>query len=526
MTHQNGRPDAGRITPAPVLARNATLNLLAQGWILLVLMLAIPRLVSYLGAPSFGLFSLAWAIIGYLSLLDIGVSRAATKFISERLVKQDGESIRHIVRTAVTANLLIGLAGGLGVILICPYLIHSVFKISVQLQGQARLAFYAAGVAVPVFLLQGVFWAVLGAFQKFGWTNAIDALATAAQWSAACILAWKGQGAGWVACSAVAARIVATAVCGLVVVRTVPALHFFSLSRLQGLGKLLRFGGWVTVSQVASSILFYLDRVLIASFTSLSAVTLYTVPFEVAARIQIIPMSLAGTLYPAFSERGSQNARHQLQPLYERSLRYLVVLVVPCVLYLLVLGPDLFSIWMSPPFAQQTSKVVRILALGALANSLAYLPYSLLQALGRADLPGKFHLLELPLFLATSAVLVWRWGIVGAATAGTLRFAVDCALLFWAAGRYLQCSLRRFWTGSFLRILTLTVLLVMLLLVIHLRFTSPWVRLALGLSTMGISLYASWRFVVDRADQSRFGQALQILLGRPAARVESLADPL
>src|SRR5690242_21562415 len=57
MTHQNGRPDAGRISPAPILARTGTLHLLAQGWNLLVLMLAIPRLVSYLGAPSFSLFS-------------------------------------------------------------------------------------------------------------------------------------------------------------------------------------------------------------------------------------------------------------------------------------------------------------------------------------------------------------------------------------------------------------------------------------------------------------------------------------
>src|SRR5690242_20636592 len=104
MANQTMRPCASRFTPAPVLARNATLNLLTQGWIFLVLMIAIPKLVFYLGAASFGLFSLAWVIIGYLALLDIGVSRAATKFISERLMQRDGESIRHIVRTAVTAN--------------------------------------------------------------------------------------------------------------------------------------------------------------------------------------------------------------------------------------------------------------------------------------------------------------------------------------------------------------------------------------------------------------------------------------
>jgi hypothetical protein len=41
-----------------------------------------PKLVSFLGGTSFGLFSLAWVVIGYLAFLDIGVNRAAAKFRS------------------------------------------------------------------------------------------------------------------------------------------------------------------------------------------------------------------------------------------------------------------------------------------------------------------------------------------------------------------------------------------------------------------------------------------------------------
>src|SRR5258707_15616242 len=83
-----------RLTASALLARNATLNLLAEGWTFVVLLVAMPKLVAFLGDTSFGLFSLAWVVIGYLAFLDVGVNRAATKFISEHLADRDQESIR------------------------------------------------------------------------------------------------------------------------------------------------------------------------------------------------------------------------------------------------------------------------------------------------------------------------------------------------------------------------------------------------------------------------------------------------
>src|SRR6266478_8501220 len=181
----SGGASAGsaKLTSGSLLARNATLNLATEGWIFIVLLIAMPKLIAFLGDTQFGLFSLAWVVIGYLAFLDVGVNRAATKFVSEHLAEQDHESTRLIVRTALAANLILGLAGGLAVSLVSPYLIQSVFKVSADLQSQARLVFYAVGLAVPVLLVQGVFRAVLSSYQRFGWINAVNAVTTTAQWS-------------------------------------------------------------------------------------------------------------------------------------------------------------------------------------------------------------------------------------------------------------------------------------------------------------------------------------------------------
>jgi len=515
----SGGASAGsaKLTSGSLLARNATLNLATEGWIFLVLLVAMPKLVSFLGNTQFGLFSLAWVVIGYLAFLDVGVNRAATKFVSEHLAEEDHDSARLIVRTALTANLALGLAGGLVVVLASPYLIQSVFKVSPELQSQARLPFYAVGLTVPVLLVQGVFRAVLSSYQRFGWINAVSVLTTTVQWGAAAVLAWKGYGVALVVFATVAARILATTAYAAVLFRLLADLQLFRIHGMHGLPKLLRFGRWVTVSQLVSPLLVYLDRVLIASFVSLAAVTLYTVPYEVMTRLRIIPSSLVATLYPAFSERGSEGQRVPLERLYEGSVRYLALVLVPGILFLFTLGPDLFGLWMGSAFEGQTSIVVQILAVGVLANALAYVPYNLLQALGRPDLTGKFHLLELPLYVALCVVLIPRWGIAGAAMASTFRFVLDSALLFWAAGKYCRCSLRGFWGSAFPRILTLGCVLGVALVAIKLAPRGPWVRLGLGAVALGICLVASWIFVVDNREKPRISGALKMLLGQPAA---------
>lgn len=476
-----------------------------------------PKLVSYLGEASFGLFSLAWVVIGYLTFLDIGVSRAATKFISEHLAEQDLESTRQVVRTALVANLALGLAGGLVIVLIAPYVIHSVFKVSADLESQARLVFYAAGLAVPVLLMQGVLRAVLSSFQRFGWINAVNGLATTAQWGLACGLAWKGHGVALVVFSTVLVRIVATAAYGAVLLRLLPGLQLFRAHGLMGLSKLLRFGSWVTVSQLVSPVLVYLDRVLIASFVSLGAVTLYTVPYEAMTRLRIIPSSLVATLYPAFSERGVQGQEAQLQRLYEGSVRYLLLLLLPGTLFLVVLGPDLLAIWMGSQFARQTSIVLEILAVGVLANALAYVPYNVLQALGRPDLTGKFHLLELPLYVVLCMVLIPRWGIAGAAVASTCRFAVDTGLLFWAAHHYSSCGLGAHWRRAASRMLLSGFLLGLAFGGCRVLFTDLWARLTVGVVFVGLYFLAVWLFVLDGRDKPRINEALRMVIGQPAS---------
>lgn len=68
-----------------LLARNTAMNLVGQVIPLLVGLATIPYVVRGLGADGFGILSIAWVLLGYFSLFDLGLGRATIKFVAEVL---------------------------------------------------------------------------------------------------------------------------------------------------------------------------------------------------------------------------------------------------------------------------------------------------------------------------------------------------------------------------------------------------------------------------------------------------------
>jgi O-antigen/teichoic acid export membrane protein len=489
-----------KLASSSLLARNAALNIATEAWLALVLFANIPLLVRFLGEESFGLFSLAWVVVGYLAFLDIGVSTATTKFTSEYLARGDVTQVGRLVRTALAANSVMGIVAGLLSVAISPLLIQYAFKIPATLHREALLVFIAVGFALPVLLIQGVLRATLSSYQRFDWINLVNGSAITVQWFVMTSLAWRGLGVLTVVWVAVLARLTMVVIYFFLVRRLIPGV-FSQISFCWGtLRCLLHFGAWVSVSQVMSPILVYMDRMMIAAMVSLSAVTIYTIPTEVFNRLGVLPSCLMATLFPALSHHGAYGPQNdRTTRLFNQTTRYLFISLCPLFAFLLVEARDILAVWMGPKFAAQATLAFQILALGALVNFLARLAYVAVQALGRPDITGKFHLTELPIYIALCAILIPRWGIVGAALACAIRLWLDAALMFWAAHKY--CYLRLSWLGETSRMLLVEVLLLSGLSAAYFMVHEVWGRLLLGVALLGIGYTAIWIFALNGEDK-------------------------
>ena len=67
------------------LVRNSVFNFLGLGIPFVAAVISIPLLIRVLGTERFGILTLAWIVIGYFSLFDLGLGRALTQVVAERI---------------------------------------------------------------------------------------------------------------------------------------------------------------------------------------------------------------------------------------------------------------------------------------------------------------------------------------------------------------------------------------------------------------------------------------------------------
>jgi O-antigen/teichoic acid export membrane protein len=292
--------------------------------------------------------------------------------------------------------------------------------------------FLILAMSLPIVFVTGVFRGVLGAAQRFDLVNAVSIPSSSLSYLIPAAAVLLGFGLPAIVLFFLIARL-ATALAYLVLcLRIFPGLkHTFSFDR-RLLRPLLSYGGWVTVSSVVGPVLIYLDRFLIGALISMAAVAYYAAPFEVVARLAIFPGSLVRVLFPAFSSLAASREQAKTKRIFARSLRYLLLFMGPFVLLLIFFAQDIIRLWLGADFAERSTAVFQILAIGVLVNSLAWLPNTLLQSVGRPDITAKCLLLEVPVYVGLAWFLTVNYGLVGAALAWTLRGGLDAALLFGA----------------------------------------------------------------------------------------------
>ena len=68
-----------------LLTNNWSMNLAGQILPIIVALSTIPYLVRGLGTERFGILSICWIFLGSSGIFDLGLGRATTKFVAERL---------------------------------------------------------------------------------------------------------------------------------------------------------------------------------------------------------------------------------------------------------------------------------------------------------------------------------------------------------------------------------------------------------------------------------------------------------
>jgi O-antigen/teichoic acid export membrane protein len=425
-----------RLPLSPQLMRNTTWSCIGSAAPMLLAIIAVPRLIQGLGADRFGVLTLAWMAIGYLSFLDFGLGRAITRLIADRLALRRQHELPGIFWDAHLLLAGIALVGGALAWLLSGLLLNHALKIPSALHGETRNCFHLIAITIPVVVLANGLRGFLEAHQRFRAVNVIRVFVGAAGFlGPLCLLHWSQRVDVTVALLS-AVRIITLLAFFACCLRTCPEVWTRRCCGVTTLVPLLRFGGWIAFDNVIGPLMISIDRFLIASILSVGMATYYVTPQEMMTKLLIIPMGLQQAIFPAFAGL----SRHEAASLYRKSADTLLLLMLPLALLVLLFSRELLTLWLGSAFASRSFVVLEVLAAGMLINSLAHVPSSMIQAIGRPEVNAKLHSLELPLYLVLAWWMISHQGILGAAIAWVVRVTADAIGFFVVGYRVLPCS--------------------------------------------------------------------------------------
>lgn len=416
------------------LAKNTLINIAGFGLPLVVGLATIPVIVRGFGVERFGLLTLAWAVIGYFSLFDLGIGRAITQSLAARLGTVSERDASLLAWTGLWLMLVVALIGAVAVACLTPWLVSSVLNMPEAIREEAVDAFMLLSIAIPFVVLTAGLSGVLSALQRFDLINALRIpLGVMIFLVPLGVLPYSDSMAD-VCAGLLLVRVAFLIFHVLACSRAFPPLFRHRGIARQEIKGLLKFGGWMTVTNIVGPLMIYMDRFIIGSVLTISAVAYYVTPYEMVTRLWAIPTALVAVLFPAFAAARSE-ASTQVGVLYSMGARAILALLTPLVLVLVIFAEEGLRFWLGDDFARQSAVILQWLAIGVFINSYAQVPFAFIQGAGRADITAKLHLLELPLYLVVLYALVLEFGIAGVAIAWVLRISFDAVLMTMVAHR-------------------------------------------------------------------------------------------
>lgn len=470
------------------IKRHASYNLIGAAIPIGLSLLTVPLYLHQIGAERYGVLAIAWLLLGYFGLFDLGLGRAT----SFRIASQRDASPKARAETfwsALFVNAAMGVVGGLILWAASQFFFGHIFKVQEGLRPEILAAVPLLSAAVPVATVTGVLTGALQGREKFLETNIVSVVSTTLFQLLPLGIAFAfGPNLALLLISAICARLIALMIlayrCYIEVAHAArPAFRRSEVSAL------LKYGGWVSLTSIFGPMLVIVDRFTIGALLGATAVAAYTVPFTLAQRTTILPGALTNALFPRMSAAGEA----ERDVLARRATRTLVCLMSPLVLGALLLLEPFLRIWVGPEMATSASPAGRVLLIGFWANAFALVPFTRLQASGRPDIVTKLLLLQIPPYILALYAAMKYFGLVGCAAAFSARCIVDFMMQSLAAGRQIHSPL----------LLASNFLLLVLAAVMPPHHASWWIGSGL---LMTIAFALSWTNLPPDLKQSGLAQ--------------------
>jgi O-antigen/teichoic acid export membrane protein len=481
---------------------NAILNFAGQGFLLVLTFATAPYIVHHLGAELFGIVALVQTIAGFAGILNLGIARALTKYVSELYWKGDIHSINRLFQTAWATCIASGLLGFLLIAGPKNAIGRIFFRGGPEVNHVIGFAIYVAAFGLfTSMLLEGIS-AIPGALQRFDVCNKVNVASGAVRYLGSVAVLALGYSVRSVLMVNLLANVLAVAIFALVSqhmikgLKLVPTFHWASFKRL------FSFSLPLFLAAISALVVTRLDRLILAYFLPLAAVTFYTLPYSLSEKAAMSVANITSVVFPFTSELHAMGSRDKVHELYLRSAKVLTLVTLPFSVILVAMPGPILRYWVGPEYAAQGAVVLSVLGIATFVNAVSAVPTVTALGVGRAWIPAGFALGSSVINVASNIILIPRYGINGAAVAVLLAQALITPAFVFVVTRMLHVSIWRFLSETFLRPMTCAGFQFAVLLLFRSYVTNLINLLLLCVASLGIYAALSLFGVISQEERT------------------------
>jgi stage V sporulation protein B len=447
------------------LFTNVGLNFAAQVFVALLTIVTAPYIVNRLGAELFGMVALVQTAAGFAGLLNLGIGRALTKYVSELYWKGDFALINDFFQTAWALTVLAGLAGLLLMVGSSSLIESTFFRGGPEITNDVvTFAIYVSAFGLFSSMLLEVASSIPVAAQRFAIRNAIYVvMATIMSIGSVALLA-----AGFSVRAVLLVGLFSNVfgVCAFLAAscKVVTGLKLRPRIELKALKTLLAFSLPLLLSAISAMIVARVDRFILAYYLPLAAVAFYTLPYSLAQKLSSAVGNVTSVVFPYASELHAMSDLKKLQELYLRSSKILILMTLPFIMVLIVLPDPILRYWLGPEYAEQGAMALCIIGIATFLNAVTAVPTVTSLGVGRPWMPSVFSTASSVASLAANLLLIPKYGVNGAALALLLSELVGGAPFIYLINRRLGVAPLRFMSEVVARAFVCTVVQLLTLL--------------------------------------------------------------
>ncbi len=333
------------------LAVNTTTNFAFRLITAVLGLVSVPVIVNALGAEAFGILLLASSIVGYFSVLDVGVPACVVKFVAEQEAAGDFEGVKKTIQTSLAFYWIIGSLVGTSVAAFTYFGGLSLFKISSsQMETANQVLFLAAAFAVFRWPL-AIFGHALDGLQRFDLNNLANGICAIVSMVGAIALAFHGAPLAVVFACQSSGFVLAAVLQSYFLHRIQQPISFSEITLNRDVARRIwAYGGWVVLGQISRLLIYQTDRVILAIFLPVSSLTIYHVVTTPFRTIQELSSLFNSALVPAVSAEQSRGGQAALERFTYTATRYGNAFFAPLAVVGFFLSGPFIGLWMGPDY--------------------------------------------------------------------------------------------------------------------------------------------------------------------------------